>query len=221
MSYRRKHFGYGKYAPVALLAFTLATQGCKDGNSSTEKDKIEKQGLLDPTPEVVRDKYGSNVKLTQVELPVYERDGKIKENYGILTRGQNPEHFAKYDIGELNVRKVYFNNSHDACYVMVGKYGEITDINGHWVGLVADMQGRVVPLAADNVDQYRLEYDQTLNGTSNPRRNLQQVAEKEVAWKAPVDSVKIDSLSNYNDSVNKVDSIVQVIDTIAKINTYE
>ena len=228
MSYKKKHSGYGKYAPMAMLAITLATQGCKEGNPPTEKDKIEQQGLLDPTPEVVQDKYGSSVKLIQIEIPVYERDGKIKENYEILTRGQNPEHFAKYDIGEPQVRKVYFNNSPESVYVMTGRYGEITDKHGRWVGLIADIQGKVIPLAVENAEQYRMDYERMLNGTSISKRYSRQGLEKNIVSKTPTDSVMVDSLSNHNDGVNGPDSIenkhssdIQVIDTIAKTNIYE
>lgn len=229
MNYKKKHFGYGKYAPMAMLAITLATQGCKEGNPPTEKDKIEQQGLLDPTPEIVHDKYGSTVELISVEIPVCERIGKIKEGYGILTRGQKSEFFAKYDIGEPQVRRVYFNNSPESVYVMTGKYGEIIDKYGKWVGLIADIHGKVVPLAAENAEQYRIDYERMLNGNPISKRNLRQGFEKNIASKTITDSVMVDSLSNYNDVVNESDSIenikhssdIQIIDTISKTNIYE
>jgi hypothetical protein len=164
-----------------------------------------------------------------VEIPVYDRDGKIREGYGILTRGQKSKLFERYDIGKLNVRKVYLNNSSKPTYIMVGKYGEIADKNGNWIGLVADIHGKVMPLAADNAEQYRLDYEQMLNGDSASKRTSRQDVGNNTVYKTDTDSVKVDSLLQRSDSVNTVDSVkndnhfsdVLVMDTIANVKSYE
>lgn len=207
MSYKSKHLGLKKYVPAAVMALTLATQGCKENPKLTEKHHTE-QGLLNPTAEIVHDKYGTMVELVPTNIPVCTRKGVRKLGYAVLTRGQNTKLFEKFGkIDELSVQGVYFNQSSTPTFVMTGKYGEIVDENGKWTGLIADINGCAVPLAAKNVEQYRSDFNKTFSKTYQPRRAWRQESNENTEIEQISDSVATDSLSHQTDTIQRPDSL--------------
>ena len=207
MSYKNKHLGLKKYVPAAVMALTLATQGCKENPKLTEKHHTE-QGLLDPTPEITTDKYGTKVELRPTSVPVYSKNGAPKLGYAVLTRGQDTELFEKYGkIDELSLQGVYFNQSSTPTFVMTGKYDEIVDENGKWTGLVADFSGRATPLAAENVEQYRFDFNKTFYKTYQPRRAGRQESNENTEIEQISDSVATDSLKHQTDTIQHSDSL--------------
>lgn len=207
MSYKSKHLGLKKYVPAAVMALTLATQGCKENPKLTEKQHTE-QGLLDPMPEVTTDKYGTKVELRPTSIPVYSKNGTPKLVYAVLTRGQDTRLFEKYGkISELSLQSVYFNHSSKPVLVMTGKYGEIVDGNGKWIGLVADFSGQAIPLAAENVEQYISDFNKTFFQTYQPSLNKRQESIESSEIEQISDSVVTDSLSHQTDTIQRPDSL--------------
>ena len=202
MSYKTKHL-----IPAAMLAMTLSSSSCEK-KTETKEQNLTEQGLLDQSPMTEADKYGSMVELRQVDIPIYTQYGKLVENCAVLTRGQNPNLFNDYDVEQVSVQPVRFNGNKEAVYARVGKYGEILNAEGRWIGLVTDEKNRAVPLSVSNVAQYRADFKRREAEKMISRRNMRQEIFAEKYADVKNDTLSGDTVLIPNDSIGRKDSTV-------------
>lgn len=148
MTYKQKHLA--KLAVSAVAALTLSTS-CQKQNAPVAP--AEKVGLLDDAPHKTEDKYGTQVTVYLVDVPLYNSKGERLKDMYMLTRALNREDFSGYQSGNnLQVRQVCFNGSKESVYVMTDEFGAIKTMRGY-VGLFDD-KGHAVLVAERNTGEF-------------------------------------------------------------------
>lgn len=152
MKFKEKHL-----LPLMMAATVLTS--CDDIKTTFSKDKHNDLGLLDETPQKDADKYGTEVTLYQVDVPVYKKNGERLKNQYVLTRGLKQSSYTSVDrIENLQVKKVYLNGSNEANYVKVDARNAIYTKNG-FCGLFVDYNNKAVVVADKNVAQFSGDED--------------------------------------------------------------
>ena len=107
MTYKQKHLAM---LMVASAALTMSTGCQKQPKEISEK---EKAGLLDDTPLKAQDKYGAQVTVYLVDVPLYNKDGTRQKDAYMLTRALSKKDFANYQNTKQNihleVKQAYLN----------------------------------------------------------------------------------------------------------------
>lgn len=210
MKYKTKHLKH--LLPVAAVAtMTFVNLSCQPENSVTKKDKTE-QGLLAQKDFKTTDKYGTEIFLQKTDIPIYRTNGQRMENCFVVTFGQNPELFADYHVENLSLQRAYLNENPEATCLMTGKYNEVVDENGRFVGLVVNDNGHVVAIAPQNMKAYVEEFNRSLtpNTPQLIRKNTNKIDTLQ-------NSIPVDSIHSMekNDSV-PTDSLVLKVSKVSQ-----
>ena len=103
-----------------------------------------------------QDKYGAQVMVYLVDVPLYNKDETRQKDAYMLTRALSKKDFANYQsTNNMRLTKVCFNGSKNAVYVMTDENGAIQTTHGY-VGLFADKNHAVV-VAAKHVGDFIAE----------------------------------------------------------------
>ena len=198
MTYKQKHLAM---LMVASAALTMSTGCQKQPKEISEK---EKAGLLDDTPLKAQDKYGAQVTVYLVDVPLYNKDGTRQKDAYMLTRALSKKDFANYQSSNnMRLTKVCFNGSKNAVYVMTDENGAIQTTHGY-VGLFADKNHAVV-VAAKHVGDFIAETNQRDEVRHNAIRAQQEIAT--TTEKLPEDGMHADSISSAPDTITWEDSL--------------
>ena len=171
--------------------------------------KKDNMGLLDDRPLKDDDKYGVNVLLYQVSIPVYTPEGKRLKNQYILTRGlQNSSYESIQKIENMSIKPVFLNGSDQVSYVKADDNNAIYTENG-FCGLFIDYNKNAVIVADKNINQFTTDLGlKRLNKPVNNEQNrnysrsnstidddLSQVTDT-ITQREIKDSVNIDTIGN-------------------------
>lgn len=156
MSYKQKHFmqAFKMVTMVSTMAVAVACQGII--NRMEEKQNTSEMGLLDKTPKDANDFYGTEIKLYQVNIPLYDEKGKRLPDMWMLTRGLQESSYKGSAASE--VVKASINNSEEDCYIRVDGNGAVDTEKGY-VGLFVK-NGKVVVVADENTEKFVEEVSQ-------------------------------------------------------------
>ncbi|MBQ8482100.1 MAG: hypothetical protein IJ532_06155 [Alphaproteobacteria bacterium] len=229
MTFKEKHL-------LPLMIAATLTASCSEDKKFFKKKDPEVQGLLDNRPLKENDKYNTSVTLYQVDVPIYSRNGeRIKGQY-MLTRGlKSSTYESSQSLEQMSVKRVYINDSKDACYVKVDDNNAIYTERG-FCGLFIDYNKKAVIVADANVSQFISELnvknmnsssrgetrrtDNSIN-TSIPDIEMPSAADslevkQETSDSLAVDTINTDTVTNertYNDR--------QFLDTLNNIRQKE
>ena len=217
MTFKEKHFKQA-FGPLLLSAMMVLPTGCGKPNKEYEVDD-KNMGLLDPTPVELTDNYGDKVKLSHVQIPVYNKDGERLKDQWVLTRGVADTDYVP-DTSKVRFRATHLNNNPKADYVMVDANGAILTDNG---GCGLFLEGKVIFIVANaNLDKYIGERTvQMVQSYNRTQKNKQSTAADTVAVKPehkeinPAETEKKDSLILTPDTTKNINISILKADTVS------
>jgi len=207
MTFKEKHL-------IPLMMVSALTLSCGN-NKGTEKEKNENtSGLLDERLMQDHDKYGNDVTLGQVKIPVYKKNGERDNECFILTRGSNKSEYASsQELSKMAVKPVYLNGSKKLSYVKADVNNAIYTDNG-FSGLFIDTDNNAVVVADVNITRFVDDMNKSLNREHVIIRRHANSAMKEesdvaknandstiidvASYEASEDSLRRDSVINKN-----------------------
>ncbi len=215
MTFKEKHFKQA-FGPILLATMMLLPTGCSKafkGNSNDSKSG----GLLDPTPVEVKDYYGTNVTLSQVDIPVFDGEGNRLKDRWVVTHGVSNSGYDA-DMSVSTLRRVYLNDGDEPSYVQVDANNAIMSKNG---GCGLFLEGHKIIIVSDaNLDKY--------TGKRAVRLVLPQnkPAKKPIVMKteetpAPESVAPVDSVAAKDTVINKTDTLKDSIVNKAIIDTLQ
>lgn len=217
MTYKEKHLKKA-FGPILLSALMILPTGCGKINKSYDSAE-DSGGLLDPTPIEQNDEYGKKVKLSHVQIPVYNQDGDRLPNQWVLTRGIAETNYIP-DMSKISLSEVSINNNPHTSYVRVDANEAVLTDDNKGCGLFVKYS-KIVVVGNESLDDYigkrRAKYSQNSEKTAKTKT----VQAKDTATvTAPAEMIEIeteikpdsitnqaDTLKNLNISVIKPDSI--------------
>ena len=148
MTFKEKHL-------LPLMMSAVMITSCGDVKSPFHNDrKKDNMGLLDERPLKDDDKYGADVVLCPVSIPVYNAEGKRLENQYVLTRGlQESSYESVMNIENMRIKQVYLNGSNQVSYVKADDNNAIYTERG-FCGLFIDYNKKAVVVADKNINQF-------------------------------------------------------------------
>ena len=217
MTFKEKHFKQA-FGPLLLSAMMILPTGCGKPNKNYEVEDNE-LGLLDPTPIEQIDNYGDKVKLSHVQIPVYNKDGERLKDQWVLTHGVANTVYVP-DTSRVRLRATHLNNNPKTDYVMVDANGAILTENG---GCGLFLEGMDILVVANaNLDKFVGERTVQIVRTYNRvQKNKQVVATDTVKTKPehkeinPTDMEKKDSLLQAPDTTKNLNFSILKADTIS------
>ena len=137
MTFKEKHL-------IPLMMVSALTLSCGN-NKSTENEKNDNaSGLLDERLIHDHDKYGDDVTLGQVKIPLYKKNGERENECFILTRGLNKsEYLSSQELPKMSIKPVYLNGSKKLSYVKADANNAIYTDSG-FSGLFIDIDNNAV-----------------------------------------------------------------------------
>lgn len=148
MTFKEKHL-------IPLILTAALTTSCSQDKRFLTKDKVDNQnGLLDKRPLLDTDKYGKEVTLYQVDVPVFNKDGSRIEGQCVLTRGLNKSSYeSTKEPTSMHIKSAYLNGSRTACFVKVDGNNAVYTERG-FCGLFVDDNKNVVVVDDENISQF-------------------------------------------------------------------
>lgn len=213
MTFKEKHFRQA-FGPLMFSALMLLPTSCGRIFKGYSPDE-QSGGLLDPTPVEVKDYYGTEVALSQVDIPVYDENGNRLQNRWVLTRGL-PDTRYQASTSMYDLRRVRLNGSDEECYVRVDKNNAILTAKGG-CGLFENY-GNVIVISDANLDKYlNGRQEKILKNTAKLSKKVEaKQAEKtvETSEPQPTDSIVSDTIVNAPDTLNNAVVNKVVADTL-------
>lgn len=207
MNFKEKHFRQA-FGPLLFSALMVLPTGC--GKTNKNYEVVENNmGLLDPNPTGRVDNYGEEVKLSHVQIPVYDDDGQRLKDQWVLTYGIADTEYIP-DISRTRFKSVHLNGSPERCNVMVDRNGAVLTEEGS-CGLFVE-GSKVLIVGNNNLDKFIGERTvKVVQDNTKPQKNKQTVS-KDTTDIKPVDT---DANSAV---VAEADSLIQPADTAKSIN---
>ena len=215
MTFKEKHFKQA-FGPILLATMMLLPSGCGKvfkGNSDAGRG----EGLLDPTPVEVKDYYGTNVALSQVDIPVFDGEGNRLKDRWVVTHGLANSGYEA-DMSVSTLRRVYLNDGDEPSYVQVDANNAIMSENGG-CGLFLDGH-KIVVVSDVNLNKYIGKRTAKLVlPQSRPARKPMVLKKEETP--APEITAPTDSVAAKDTIVNKADTLKDSIINKAVIDTLQ
>lgn len=207
MTFKEKHL-------IPLMMVSALTLSC--GNN-TEKEKNDNAlGLLDERLMRDHDKYGNDVTLAQVKIPLYKKNGERDNECYVLARGLNKsEYLSSQKLPKLTIKPVYLNGSKKLSYVKADGNNAIYTDNG-FSGLFIDTDNNAVVVADVNITRFIDDMNKSLQrefeiikrqritnsvikAESDAAENINDSTSVGASsYEAPEDSLRRDSVINKN-----------------------
>ncbi len=205
MTFKEKHFKQA-FGPFMLAALMMLPAGCgKAGKWTNSGD--DGMGLLSPNPVDTVDKYGVNVSLRHVQIPVYDKDGNRLKDRWILTYGLPNTQYSP-DVSKSTIQEVCLNKNPKTCFVRIDRNNAVlTDFGG--CGLFVE-NSKVVIVSDARIDDFVGELNVKVSRSQvHPAKvNHAEKAENEPQNNVvEADSLKVDTLQKSVDTLTSAPMI--------------